>query len=264
MKTPFLFLLLLLNMSLLKSQSPAALAAFQAATFTDPESEQLLPYRILWPKGYQQDGDQEYPLILFLHGAGERGNDNQLQLTHGASLFLDNQEDFPAIILMPQCAQEDYWAQMIKGEDNQRVYNFNEYPNPSLAAAQKLLHTFIEEEKVDPDRVYLIGLSMGGMGAYELLAREPETFAAAIPICGGTNPQLLGLYAHRVPLWIFHGTEDMVVTVENARRIVRQLIKLGITPRYTEYAEVNHNSWDYAFAEPALLSWLFEQDRIKN
>lgn len=260
MQKLILFLSLIVTMTSIKAQSPAALAAFEARTFTDEQSGHLLPYRVLWPQGYDQSKKKKYPLILFLHGAGERGDDNQLQLTHGTPLFLDNQQQFPAIVLMPQCATDDYWAQMVKDED-QRRYNFNERPNPGLAAVQKLLHTFIDSEKVDPDRVYLMGLSMGGMGTFELLAREPQTFAAAVPICGGTNPSLVALYAGQVPLWIFHGAEDGVVAVENSRRIVQQLATLGVVPRYTEYPTVNHNSWDHAFAEPGLLKWLFGEKR---
>ena len=260
MQKLILLLSLILTMTSLKAQPPAALAAFEAHTFTDEQSGHLLPYRVLWPQGYDQDKKEKYPLILFLHGAGERGVDNQLQLTHGTPLLMDNQEHFPAVVLMPQCATNDYWAQMVKDED-QRRYNFNEYPNPSLAAVQKLLHTYIANENVDPDRIYLIGLSMGGMGTFELLAREPQTFAAAIPICGGTNPALLALYAQQVPLWIFHGEEDPVVRVENSRRVVQRLAALGVVPRYTEYPAVNHNSWDNAFAEPGLLEWLFGQKR---
>jgi predicted peptidase len=260
MQKLILLLSLIVTMTSIKAQPAAALAAFEARTFTDEQSGHLLPYRVLWPQGYDQSKKKKYPLVLFLHGAGERGDDNQLQLTHGTPLFLDNQEEFPAIVLMPQCATDDYWAQMVKDED-QRRYNFNERPNPSLAAVQKLLHTFIDTEKVDPDRVYLMGLSMGGMGTFELLAREPQTFAAAVPICGGTNPALVALYAKQVPLWIFHGTDDGVVAVKNSRRIVQQLATLGIVPRYTEYPGVNHNSWDHAFAEPKLLKWLFGERR---
>jgi predicted peptidase len=260
MQKLILLLSLIVTMTSIKAQPPAALAAFEARTFTDEQSGHLLPYRVLWPQGYDQNKKKKYPLVLFLHGAGERGDDNLLQLTHGTPLFLDNQKQFPAIVLMPQCATDDYWAQMVKEED-QRRYNFNEFPNPSLAAVQKLLHTFMDTEKVNPDRVYLMGLSMGGMGTFELLAREPETFAAAVPICGGTNPALVALYAKQIPLWIFHGAEDGVVRVENSRRIVQQLATLGIVPRYTEYPGVNHNSWDHAFAEPGLLKWLFGERR---
>lgn len=254
--------LLCLTMSNAYSQSAEVLKAFAAETFTSSNQHQL-PYRILWPEGYNREDRQTYPLVLFLHGAGERGNDNKKQLIHGSSLFIEpeNRERFPAIVVMPQCAGQDYWAQMTKTEDGDREFDFRETPNASLAAVMELLDKLMIEEAVDPDRVYLMGLSMGGMGTFELLARRPHTFAAAIPICGGTNPALLPIYAGKVPLWIFHGEADHVVEVENSRRVVRQLEALGVTVHYTEYPGVNHNSWDPAFAEPNLLPWLFGQHR---
>jgi predicted peptidase len=106
-----------------------------------------------------------------------------------------------------------------------------------------------------------MGLSMGGMGTYELLARQPQTFAAAVPICGGTNPALVPIYGPRVPLWIFHGAVDGVVDVVYSRRVVAALHQLGVKTRYTEYPDVGHGSWDPAFAEPELLEWLFSHRR---
>ncbi len=245
-----------------KTQPAEALAAFEAHTFTSADKQDL-PYRVLWPEGYDNDSAHSFPLILFLHGAGERGDDNRLQLTHGTPLFLseENRRQFPAIVVMPQCAEEDYWAQMAKAEDGTRQYNFNEEANPSLQAVSELLDHFLSNEKVDPNRVYLMGLSMGGMGTFELLARRPDTFAAAIPICGGTNPALLPIYARQVPMWIFHGGLDPVVTVDDSRRVVNRLEDLSIPVKYTEYEGVYHDSWNNAFDEPELLSWLFAHSR---
>ena len=251
-------------MSSAKTQPAEALVAFEANSFTSSEGY-ILPYRILWPKDYDRARQKQYPLVLFLHGAGERGDDNRLQLTHGTTIFLneENRTNFPAIVVMPQCAKDDYWAQMRQQEDGSRVYNFNEIPNPGLAATSELLDLLLLEEKVDSDRVYLVGISMGGMGTFELLARRPYTFAAAVPICGGTNPALVPLYADQVPLWIFHGDQDGVVSVEDSRRVVEVLEKLGVAVKYTEYKGVQHHSWDRAFAEPELISWLFAH-RLKG
>ena len=105
---------------------------------------------------------------------------------------------------------------------------------------------------------------MGGMGTFELLARRPNTFAAAIAICGGTNPALLPIYGKDVPLWIFHGAKDVVVKVQQSRRVVERLQQLGCSPKYTEYPDVNHNSWDNAFAEPELLPWLLSHQNINK
>lgn len=253
--TLILLFSLMMFTDMLNAQSSTVLEAYEAAEFTG-SSGTVLPYRVLWPAGYEKDGAQKYPLLLFLHGAGERGNDNALQLVHGSELFLQQQADYPAIVVMPQCAKDDYWAQMTQVGD-QRYFSFAEIPNPSMGAVIELLEHFLAEEAIATDQVYLMGLSMGGMGTFELLARKPDTFAAAVPICGGTNPALLPIYADKVPLWIFHGEDDKVVLVEQSRRVVKRLEELGHSPRYTEYPGVNHNSWDNAFAEPDLLSWLF-------
>ncbi|MEL7424282.1 MAG: prolyl oligopeptidase family serine peptidase [Bacteroidota bacterium] len=261
-KSTHLLILFSIATSMLPAQTDSILQAYQAVTFTS-ESGTQLPYRVLWPKEYESTIDQNYPLVLFLHGAGERGDDNKKQLIHGSSLFLQQQDNFPAIVVVPQCATADYWAQMEQTEDG-RVFNFGERPNPSLSAVMELLELLLAKERIDQDRVYLMGLSMGGMGTFELLARRPKTFAAAIPICGGTNPALLPIYAKNVPLWIFHGAEDAVVKVQQSRRVVDELKRLGFPPQYTEYPDVNHNSWDRAFAEEDLLRWLFSNKRQAN
>ena len=260
MKQLVFLLLIILPMTQLKTQPAEVLAAFQPGQFTSSTGHQL-PYRVLWPVGYKQDTTHRYPMVLFLHGAGERGTDNQLQLTHGAALFLANQTAYPAIVVVPQCATEDYWAQMEKDTLGNRFFNFDEVPNPSLAAVTELLNQFLQTEQTDPERIYLMGLSMGGMGTFELLARQPQTFAAAVPICGGTNPALVPIYGTQVPLWIFHGTDDGVVEVIHSRRVVAALKRLGVATRYTEYPGVGHGSWDNAFAEPELLAWLFSHRR---
>ena len=213
-KSTLTLLLLLIFSCMLSAQSDSLTTAYQAATY-ESSSGLKLPYRILWPEAYHQQEMQAYPLVIFLHGAGERGNDNLRQLVHGSDLFVAKQKDFPAIVVFPQCGEEDYWAQMVK-TDTSREFNFNEAPNPGLGAVMELLDSLLIQERVAPDRVYLIGLSMGGMGTFELLARRPDPFAAAVPICGGTNPALLPIYARQVPLWIFHGADDQVVKVEQS------------------------------------------------
>lgn len=260
MKIKLFIIIWILAMADAKTQPEAAMAAFEAHTFRSNNGD-TLPYRMLWPEGYDEHDTMRYPLVVFLHGAGERGNDNRLQLTHGTPLFLENRAAFPAIVLMPQCASTDYWAQMEKLPNGDRLFHFNEHPNPSLAAVIDLVEHFSSHPSVDTERRYLMGLSMGAMGAFELLARCPDLFAAAALICGGTNPALLPLYAHQVPLWIFHGESDNVVAVENSRRLVRALQDKQAVVRYNEYPGVGHNSWDNAFAEPELLPWLFQYRR---
>ncbi|MEM6697660.1 MAG: alpha/beta hydrolase fold domain-containing protein [Bacteroidota bacterium] len=224
------------------------------------ENGNALPYRILYPADY--DKSKSYPLLLFLHGAGERGDDNEAQLVHGAKLFLDtaNRKKYPAIIVFPQCPKKDYWARVDRSEDRKTWhYPFYDKPTQALGSVIQLLEKLFAEEAIDETRVYISGLSMGSMGTFELLARRPDLFAAAAPICGGGNLTLAERYAHNTDFWIFHGDVDTVVPVELSRKMNKRLQNLGANVKYSEYKGVNHNSWDNAFAEPNYLKWLFSK-----
>ncbi|MFD2245366.1 prolyl oligopeptidase family serine peptidase [Pontibacter ruber] len=221
-----------------------------------------LPYRILYPENYKPD--QKYPLILVLHGAGERGRNNESQLVHGAKLFLkpEYRQQYPAIVVFPQCPPEDYWSNVnivYSADSSSRTFNYRKGGSPtrSLKAVMELVEELEKFGSIDKRRMYLGGLSMGGMGTFELLRRKPDTFAAAFPICGGGHPAGARKYAKKVSLWVFHGEEDGVVPVEKSTVMVEAIRKAGGDVKYTVYPGVNHNSWDYAFAEPELLSWLF-------
>jgi predicted peptidase len=222
-----------------------------------------LPVRIMYPKDF--DASKKYPLVLFLHGRGESGNNNESQLTHGAELFMANREKFPAVVVFPQCAKDSYWANVdIKtDEKGKRHFFFKKRGKPTKV--MRLLTSYIQELKkdkqIDPNRMYVAGLSMGGMGTYELLRREPKTFAAAIAICGGDNIKNVKKYANRTPLWIFHGAKDDVVVPEFSEAIYKELKRRGADPRYTVYPHANHNSWDPAFKEPDFLKWLFSHSK---
>lgn len=226
------------------------------------ENGSTLPYRILYPENY--DKNQTYPLLLFLHGAGERGDDNEAQLVHGAKLFVDaeNRKKYPAIVVFPQCPKADYWARVDRSEDR-KVWHYPFYDEPTQALGNviQLLEKLFKEEAIDENRVYISGLSMGGMGTFELLANRPDLFAAAAPICGGGNLTLAERYAHNTDFWIFHGDADVVVPVELSRNMNNRLQNLGANVKYSEYEGVNHNSWDNAFAEPDYLKWLFSKHK---
>lgn len=221
-----------------------------------------LRYRILYPVNY--NADKKYPLVLFLHGAGERGNDNEAQLIHGGSLFTDSaiRQQFPAIVVFPQCPRNDWWARITRDEkikDSLGIFRFtSDLPiGKSLGLVSQLLDSMAAGNTVNTKRIYLGGLSMGGMGTFELLWRKPHFFAAAIPICGGGDPQKVTIYAKKFPIWVFHGGSDPVVPVANSHLMVNALKAAGAKVKYTEYPGVGHNSWDNAFAEPELLPWLF-------
>ncbi|WP_417444796.1 alpha/beta hydrolase-fold protein [Joostella sp.] len=223
-----------------------------------------LKYRILLPKNFSNQ--KEYPLVLFLHGAGERGNDNVSQLTHGSSLFTkkENMEDYPAIVIFPQCSKDDYWSNADvdrSGSDGVKlVFHDDKKPTKFLDLTMSLLNQFLSKSFVKKDQVYIVGLSMGGMGTFELLSRMPTTFAAGIPICGGGSTEAVSKYVN-TPLWVFHGAQDNVVNPMNSIKMVEALLNEGGHPRFTLYDDANHNSWDPAFSEPDFLSWLFSHKR---
>lgn len=251
-KTSSYFLLMLLPVFTF-GQGGYAKRTFESA------SGLTLPYRILFPENYK--AGEKYPLLVFLHGYGERGTDNEAQLTHGSKLFLEktNREKYPAIVIFPQCpAGENRWVpyERAEGDAPWRVPFFEEASGP-LQAVIELVEHLIENEKVDTERLYAMGLSMGGFGTFELIARMPGRFAAAAPICGGGNAAVVGLYAGGTRLWVFHGDADNVVPVSNSRKMVKALKNWGADVKYTEYPGVNHGSWTPAFAEPKLLPFFF-------
>lgn len=253
-----------MNNWLSKSNYDPAMAAYQKKSFAY-EANKNLPYRILYPENY--DKSKKYPLILVLHGAGERGNDNEKQLVHGAKLFLkaENRTQFPAIVVFPQCPSDSYWATSSIDRSKNPIqfrFNYDSIPNWPQAAAIALVEKLKLEESIDNSRVYITGLSMGGMGTFEAVYRNPGLFAAAAPICGGGNETLYNDKVKETAFRVFHGDADAVVKVDLSRNMVARLKELKVPVEYIEYPGVNHNSWDNAFAEPDFMSWLF-QHKIK-
>ena len=218
------------------------------------------PYQVFRPRSRRQ----RPPIILFLHGSGERGNDGEKQAAVGIGpALVRNARKFPAIVVLPQAPKEAVWAGA-----------------PARAAVAALDATMVELA-ADADRVYLTGVSMGGYGTWEIALEHPDRFAALVPICGGLRPllaapsiavtALAGMtgeihdiaaakLAH-IPSWIFHGAADKSVPVEESRAMASALERAGAPIRYTEYPRVGHISWDRAYAEPELWTWLFEQRR---
>ena len=261
MKKIFTYLLIAIS----ATTSAQDLTLFKKKEYACSEGK-VLPYRILYPENY--DKNKKYPLVLFLHGAGERGNDNEKQLVHGAKLFLKeaNRKNYPAIVLFPQCPENSFWSSVnLDRKKTPMTFEFN-YDNPvtwPLAAVQMLVIQLLNDESIDKKRCYITGLSMGGMGTFEMLFRFPKLFAAAMPICGGGDALHYDERIKKTAFWIFHGDADAVVNVNESRAMVSKLKELKVPVTYTEYPTVNHNSWDNAFAEPTFLKWMFSKKRKK-
>ncbi len=255
-----------LNNWLSKSNYNPALKPFEKKSFAFAPDKNL-PYRILYPENY--DRNKKYPLIMVLHGAGERGNDNEKQLTHGAKMFLspENRTQYPAIVVFPQCPSNSFWATSSIDRTKSPVqfrFNYDSIPSWPQAAANALAKQIANEESVDQSRIYITGLSMGGMGTFESVYRNPNFYAAAAPICGGGNDSLYNSSIKNTSFRVFHGDADVVVNVELSRKMVARLKELKVPVEYIEYKGVNHNSWDNAFAEPSFMSWLFQHSMKPN
>lgn len=225
------------------------------------ENDTLL-YQVLLPKDFSEN--EIYPLVVFLHGAGERGSDNEKQLVHGSKLFLDSIQKYPAVVIFPQCPVSNYWANADIDRNTQPIslsFPAETEPTKPMELVINLIEETAEKKYIDTQKIYVGGLSMGGMGTYELLGRKPDLFAAAIAICGGGNPKNAEKYAKSTPLWVFHGAKDNVVAPQLSVEMVSALLKYGGFPNFTLYSQANHNSWDPAFAEPDLLQWLFSQSK---
>lgn len=235
------------------------LERFAAKSFTDSTGTKLL-YRQLAPKNY--DAKQRYPLVIFLHGAGERGDDNRIQLKHGMANYAadDLQAKFPAFVIAPQCPANQKWVDV---DWSGEKHNQPAKASPSMHATRELIDALQKEISIDPDRIYITGLSMGGYGTWDALQRYPELFAAGAPICGGGDPSLAERIKH-MPIWVFHGEQDTVVKPIRSRSMVAALEAAGAKPKYTEYPQVGHDSWTATYANPEFHTWLFSQKRSQK
>ncbi len=214
-----------------------------------------IPFRVL-----ESHTDLEkYPVIVFLHGAGERGNDNEFQLHHIAKFLQDSstQAKYPHIAIFPQCPLDKYWAP-VSINDNVWTVDSEGAMTMPMQEVEKLIEQVRQHPRVDTSRVYLAGLSMGGFGTFDLLCRRPEWFAAAIAICGGADLDKLKEVIKK-PVRVFHGAKDPVVPVSLSRDVDSLNTALGGSFEYFEYPEGDHLVWDQAMEDPATLKWLFEQ-----
>jgi predicted peptidase len=215
-----------------------------------------LPYRLFVPPDY--DSRQAYPLILFLHGAGERGSDNEAQLTYPEVLRLVTDEANPCFLVAPQCPRRRKWVEV--PWNFRKPHRTPKRPSLAMQLTIELVAALEDDLSIDPQRRYVTGVSMGGFGTFDLLVRRPHDFAAAVPICGGADESRAERIAH-VPTWLFHGEKDPTVPVVRSRSAVEALQAAGGDPQYTEYKGMDHNVWSRAYLDPQLREWLFGQRR---
>lgn len=237
------------------SSKEEALKSFEAKTYQSGEDE--LNYRFLEPKSVVEG--EVYPLVIFLHGAGERGDDNVAQLKHGAREFLTetNREKYPCFLIAPQCPKGIAWANIDRTQSKPKL---EAEPSTPLSMVMEVAEQVIEKYPVDKSRIYITGLSMGGYGTFDAIERYPKRFAAALPICGGGDSSQEKVAAIKeLPIWIFHGGADNVVPTARSREMVEALKEAGGEPKYTEYPGVGHDSWTETYKNPDVLAWLFQQ-----
>ena len=251
--------LLLVSVVALAASARAGKSAFAERTITDGASSYR--YKVFVPANWT--AKKKWPVILFLHGAGERGDDNLAQTRIGIGPALEQQNaTLKAVVVLPQCPRDRWW------------------PEPEMQArALRALDEAAREFNGDASRIYLTGLSMGGYGAWAIAASNPKRFAALAVVCGGVRtPPRAGARSSplevaggddpyrttaekigKLPIWVFHGGADPVVPVTESQKMVEAFKSLGVSARYTEYAGVGHNSWDKAYAEAELFPWMLSQ-----
>lgn len=213
------------------SQQPAKL---------DAQVPVELDYLLYLPEGYEEK--ESWPLVVFLHGAGERGDDLQLVKKHGPPKLIAGGKEFPFLVVSPQCPSDQWWP----------------WKPMELTA---LIDDIVKRYKVDEDRIYLTGLSMGGFGTWTLAAYTPERFAAIIPICGGSEVYTTARRLGKMPIWVFHGAKDPVVPLARSETLVDALKRVNDQVKFTVYPEAGHDAWSETYDNPQLYQWMLKQKR---
>lgn len=251
----------MLSVSAEKLESVDMASLFQAKSFTSSKGTKL-NYRIYIPENY--DSTKSYPLILFLHGADQRGNDNISQIKIGISeAFKDtSSEIYNCIVVAPQCPIDDKWV-------NVKAWTFVDYDattvreSASLAAVVELLENLQTKYSVDENRLYATGLSMGGYGTWDLLVRHPKLFAAAMPLCGGADYRQASR-VKKIPIWTFHGEKDQVVPCIGTEKMVAALEEVGGNCKYTPLPDAGHAIWTEVYAREDVIPWLLSQSKSSS
>jgi predicted peptidase len=225
-----------------------------------------LPYRILYPKNY--DPTSKYPVITFLHGSGERGHDNKSQLKHGGSFFANElcNGNNSYIVIFPQCPDLMVWRDQVTPTDSIQPYGgiFVIHQTWPSRMVKMLLDSLQMSQIADPDKMYIGGMSIGGVGTFDLVERFPGYFAAAFPICGVGDSAQARFLAGKISFWLFHGDKDQIVPVQYSRNYFARLKEGNSDAKYTEYPGVRHNSWNCAFKEKELVPWMLSKRRNSN
>ena len=195
-----------------------------------------LNYLLYLPEDYETT-KTKLPLVLFLHGAGERGDDLEKVTMHGLPKLIKNGAKFPFIVVSPQCPEEQWW---------------------NMESLTMLLDDVESRLRVDEFRIYLTGISMGGYGTWELALTDPHRFAAIVPICGGSRTYMGRLLAH-LPVWAFHGAKDTVVNPRESEEMVAAINAAGGNAKLTMYPDATHDSWTRTYENPEVYEWMLQQ-----
>jgi predicted peptidase len=225
------------SLAIVAASRPLLAESKQTAAHLKLDANLTIDYLLYLPPGYEQK--EKWPLMLFLHGAGERGSDLNEVKTHGPPLLIEQGKQFPLIVVSPQCPDGKNWEP---------------------TELTRLLDHMVAKYKVDKDRIYVTGLSMGGFGTWALAAHTPDRFAAIVPVCGGGDPSIAKRIAH-LPVWVFHGGKDPIVPISESQEMVDALKKNSGNVRFTIYPDARHDSWTATYANPKVYEWLLEQKR---
>ncbi|MFB9056121.1 prolyl oligopeptidase family serine peptidase [Mariniflexile ostreae] len=244
---------------ILKEQPPLFYETNTSAHLYVDKDGMTMPYRLFLPPNYNPE--KKYPLLLAFHGAGSRGDDNLKQLRSWIAGWMDEkvQEKTPCIILMPQCPKNQQWVNVPWKKGS---YTLTDVPiSKPMTLAKALCDKIILEKAVDKNRIYVMGVSMGGYGAWNFLMRYSKMIAAAVPICGGGDPSM-AKKIRNIPIWAFHGDKDPTVPLSGSIDMVEALYKQkNNKARLTIYKDVGHNSYEWAWKESDLIDWLFRQKK---
>jgi predicted peptidase len=250
-------LIIVISLLLTIQIADAQTMRFNAQQYINEEGD-TLNYRIAFP---DFSGSESYPVVIFLHGGGERGTDNISQLKWGVQNFASDwaMMTHKAIVLAPQSPPNSTWSNF-EGqfrEDGEPLRLADE-PSKPLKMTMEVLDQIIDNFSVDTNRIYITGMSMGGFGTWDAIARWPDRFAAAVPVCGGGAPATAERIAH-IPIWATHGADDPTVPAEMSRQMIEAIRVAGGSPGYTEYPNVGHFSWLHTYSDEFLISWMFSQ-----